>query len=63
MARYAYQRFATHTPPELASAGQPRYPVAIVGAGPVGLAAAIDPAGESAQQPRHLLQEGGPADA
>lgn len=27
------------------------------------LAAAIDPVGESAHQPRHLLQEGGQADA
>ncbi|WP_026870081.1 FAD-dependent oxidoreductase [Inquilinus limosus] len=42
MARYATQRFATRTPPELSGGGPGRYPVAIVGAGPVGLAAAID---------------------
>ncbi|MDR6289365.1 MULTISPECIES: FAD-dependent oxidoreductase [Inquilinus] len=42
MARYAHQPFAASTPPELAGGGRARYPVAIVGAGPVGLAAAID---------------------
>src|SRR5512139_2501208 len=34
--------FEFHAPPELARGGRSRYPVVIVGAGPVGLAAAID---------------------
>ncbi|WP_108659028.1 FAD-dependent oxidoreductase [Acuticoccus kandeliae] len=43
MTRYAYRRFPFVTPPELAGgAGAGRYPVAIVGAGPIGLALAID---------------------
>ncbi len=44
MPRYEYKPFGYETPPELA-AGRPapeRYPVAIVGAGPIGLAMAID---------------------
>jgi 3-(3-hydroxy-phenyl)propionate hydroxylase len=42
MARYQYPPFETRTPPELSSGRGRRWPVAIVGAGPVGLAAAID---------------------
>jgi 3-(3-hydroxy-phenyl)propionate hydroxylase len=43
MPRYSYQPFGYTTPPELSGkAAQERYPVAIVGAGPVGLAMAID---------------------
>lgn len=42
MARYAYQPFPYRTPPELAGGDTRRRPVVIVGAGPVGLAAAID---------------------
>jgi len=42
MARYVHPRFAWRTPPELSGAPAGRYPVVIVGAGPVGLAAAID---------------------
>jgi 3-(3-hydroxy-phenyl)propionate hydroxylase len=42
MARYRYQRFAYVTPPELRGARPRRWPVIVVGAGPVGLAAAID---------------------
>ena len=42
MPRYAYQPFAYATPPELRGAPPTRHPVIIVGAGPVGLAAAID---------------------
>ncbi|MCT7374199.1 FAD-dependent oxidoreductase [Chelativorans salis] len=42
MPRYEYRRFGYTTPPEL-SGGRPRdYKVAIVGAGPIGLALAID---------------------
>jgi 3-(3-hydroxy-phenyl)propionate hydroxylase len=40
--RYAYTPFPYVTPPELAGALPRRWPAAIVGAGPVGLAAAID---------------------
>lgn len=42
--RYSYQPFEVRTPPELGGPGQTqaRYPVAIIGAGPIGLAAAID---------------------
>lgn len=43
MPRYAYKPFEVVTPPELAGRPAPeRYPVAIVGAGPIGLAMAID---------------------
>jgi 3-(3-hydroxy-phenyl)propionate hydroxylase len=41
MARYQHRRFAYRTPPGL-SAPEPRHPVVIVGAGPVGLAMAVD---------------------
>ncbi len=39
---YRYPRFAYVKPPELAGGPKRRYPVVIVGAGPVGLAAALD---------------------
>lgn len=46
MSRYPYKPFDTVVPPELDgtgnSNGKTRYPVAIIGAGPIGLAAAID---------------------
>jgi 3-(3-hydroxy-phenyl)propionate hydroxylase len=48
MSRYPYKPFDTVAPPELDgtgnsnSNGKTRYPVAIIGAGPIGLAAAID---------------------
>jgi 3-(3-hydroxy-phenyl)propionate hydroxylase len=43
MPRYSYQPFGYTAPPELAGGSVPEtYPVAIVGAGPVGLAMAID---------------------
>ena len=42
MARYAYQSFPYRKPPELSGGATVRMPVVIVGAGPVGLAAAID---------------------
>jgi 3-(3-hydroxy-phenyl)propionate hydroxylase len=43
MPRYAYEPFCYVTPPELRGAkGEHHHPVIIVGAGPVGLAAAID---------------------
>ncbi len=42
MPRYAYRPFPYQTPPELLGAARQRHPVVIVGAGPVGLAAAID---------------------
>jgi len=43
MPRYAYQPFPYETPPELSGGEAPaRYPVAIIGAGPVGLSLAID---------------------
>lgn len=47
MTRYVYERFGATMPPELAGAGTAgrasrSYQVAIVGAGPIGLAAAID---------------------
>lgn len=47
MTRYVYERFGATMPPELAGAGTAgrasrSYEVAIVGAGPIGLAAAID---------------------
>jgi len=42
MASFIYDRFEYRTAPELAGAGRRRYPVVIVGAGPVGLAAALD---------------------
>jgi 3-(3-hydroxy-phenyl)propionate hydroxylase len=42
MPRYSYKPFAYATPPELRGARLRRRPVVIVGAGPVGLAAAID---------------------
>jgi len=39
---YTYPKFAYQKPPELSGAALKRYPVVIVGAGPVGLAAALD---------------------
>ncbi len=42
MSRYDYQSFDYCTPPELSGEDAGTYPVAIVGAGPVGLSAAID---------------------
>ena len=42
MARYRYQTFSYQTPPELSSAPAPKPQVVIIGAGPVGLTAAID---------------------
>src|SRR5262249_31314034 len=42
MARYAYKPFPYRRPPELAGARPRRWPVLIVGAGPIGLSAAID---------------------
>ena len=42
MPRYDYRPFPYRTPPELAGGSTSRAPVIIVGAGPVGLAAAID---------------------
>jgi 3-(3-hydroxy-phenyl)propionate hydroxylase len=42
MPRYAYRPFDYATPPELRGGKPVRHPVVIVGAGPVGLAAAID---------------------
>jgi 3-(3-hydroxy-phenyl)propionate hydroxylase len=39
---YHYKRFPYATPPELKGAAPRRWPVVVVGAGPVGLAAAID---------------------
>ncbi|MEC8641705.1 MAG: FAD-dependent oxidoreductase [Pseudomonadota bacterium] len=42
MARYQFEPFDYVTPPELSGAGSASAPVIIVGAGPIGLAAAID---------------------
>ncbi len=44
MPQYDYQPFEVITPPELGGGGEAKaiYPVAIIGAGPIGLAAAID---------------------
>jgi 3-(3-hydroxy-phenyl)propionate hydroxylase len=42
MPRYSYKPFPYSPPPELRGAKPGRYPVVIVGAGPVGLATAID---------------------
>jgi len=42
MGRFAHQRFTSTTPPELRGEAGRRYPVVIIGAGPVGLAAAVD---------------------
>ena len=42
MPRYSYEPFPYTPPPELSGGAGRRWPVAIVGAGPVGLAAAID---------------------
>jgi 3-(3-hydroxy-phenyl)propionate hydroxylase len=42
MGRYINKRFAYRKPPELRGEPGRRYPVAIIGAGPVGLAASID---------------------
>lgn len=39
---YNYPKYAYRRPPELDGGGQPTHPVVIVGAGPVGMAAAID---------------------
>jgi 3-(3-hydroxy-phenyl)propionate hydroxylase len=42
MARYAYKPFPYRKPPEIAGGSTQRWPVLIVGAGPIGLSAAID---------------------
>lgn len=42
LSTYQYQKFEYHPPRELGSGTSVRHPVVIVGAGPVGLAAAID---------------------
>ena len=42
MARYEYKPFPYRTPPELSGGVGRRWPVVIVGVGPIGLAAAID---------------------
>lgn len=42
MARYTYKPFPYRKPPELSGARPRRWPVLIVGAGPIGLCAAID---------------------
>jgi len=42
LSTYRYPKFETRRPPELAEGRSGHYPVVIVGAGPVGLAAAID---------------------
>nr|WP_222948353.1 FAD-dependent oxidoreductase [Thauera sedimentorum] len=42
MSTYQYPKYAYRRPPELAEAREGHYPVVVVGAGPVGLAAAID---------------------
>lgn len=42
MARPTQEPFPTYPAPELSGGGQSVYPVAIIGAGPIGLAAAID---------------------
>ena len=42
MARYQFEPFDYVTPPELSGAGSASAPIIIVGAGPIGLAAAID---------------------
>ena len=39
---YTYPRFEYRTPPEIASGKTLKAPVVVVGAGPVGLAAALD---------------------
>ena len=42
MTRYTYSSYPYRKPPELDGGSHPAVPVIIVGAGPVGLAAAID---------------------
>ncbi|MBC9072710.1 FAD-dependent oxidoreductase [Thauera sp. CAU 1555] len=42
LSTYQYPKYAYRRPPELAEAREGHYPVVVVGAGPVGLAAAID---------------------
>ena len=42
LSTYQYPKFDYARPPELSGAGKQRYPVVVVGAGPVGLAAAIE---------------------
>jgi len=42
LSTYKYPKFAYRRPPELAEGGERHYPVVVVGAGPVGLTAAID---------------------
>lgn len=42
MAQYHYEPYDYVTPPEIAGNAGARYPVVIIGAGPIGLAAAID---------------------
>jgi 3-(3-hydroxy-phenyl)propionate hydroxylase len=42
LSTYKYPKFAYRRPPELAEGGDRHYPVVVVGAGPVGLTAAID---------------------
>ena len=39
---YNYKEFPYKTPPEFIEGAQKQYPVAIVGAGPIGLSLAID---------------------
>lgn len=42
LSTYQYPKYAYQRPPELSGAAAQRYPVTVVGAGPVGLAAAIE---------------------
>lgn len=42
LSTYQYPKYAYRRPPELSGAAAQRYPVTVVGAGPVGLAAAIE---------------------
>ncbi|TAL54410.1 FAD-dependent oxidoreductase [Pandoraea sp.] len=42
LSTYTYPRFAYRTPPELQNAPPQRHPVVVIGAGPIGLATAID---------------------
>jgi len=42
LSTYKYPKYAYHRPPEQSGATPTRYPVVVVGAGPVGLAAAIE---------------------
>jgi 3-(3-hydroxy-phenyl)propionate hydroxylase len=42
LSTYTYPRYSYATPPEQSTGHTQRYPVVVVGAGPVGLATAID---------------------